>query len=127
MDRQAPTPGSAGHPFGMYLQATARQPGRHRDDRIGRLHRSAEFFEIDVAGTKGPNLPSFLATCVRLCAAAEGQGAAAWRAHRGELIRYFRGRPNRGFACHYRAAWEGLGSAPDVTRAEVLLKLVPYF
>jgi hypothetical protein len=127
MDRRPVGPGEVGHPFGIYLQASARQPSRGGEDRINRLNRAAEFFEADVAGSKEPNLASFLASCVRLRAAAESVDATAWTALRGELARYLRGRANTGLARHYRAAWEGLGRIPAVAPVEDLLALVPYF
>ena len=118
MDGQAPIPGPAGHPFGIYFQATARQAGRSREDRVERLQRAAEFFEVDVAGSKEPNLLSFLADCVRLRAAAETDQAEAWQALRTSLQHYLRGRHNEGFARHYQEAWESLGNTPSVAAAE---------
>lgn len=127
LEQQVPQPGLSGHPFGIYFQATARQPGRRLDDCIERLDKAARFFEVDLAGSKNQNLLSFLATCVRLRAAAARADTALWRILRRELRGYLRGRANRGLARHYRHAWEALGEEPHVERAEGLLTRIPYF
>jgi hypothetical protein len=127
MDGQVPAPGPSGHPFGMYFQARARQAGRPQGECVELLLKAAQFFEADLEGIKEPNLLSFLATCVRLRAAAALADKATWRLLRKELGRYLRGRPHQGLARHYRHAWEALDDAPDVAAAEALLARVPYF
>jgi hypothetical protein len=127
MDGQVPAPGPSGHPLGMYFQARARQKGRPPGECADLLLQAARFFEADLGGAKELNLLSFLATCVRLRAAAALEDNVTWRLLRKELRRYLRGRPNRGLARHYRHAWDALGDAPDVGAADALLALVPYF
>jgi hypothetical protein len=127
MEGQLPMPGPTGRLFGMYFQATARQPGRSSGDRIERLHRAIAFFEMDGAGLEGPTLPRFLATCLRLRIAAETGDVAAWRPLRRELYQYLRGINHRGLSRHYRAGWEALGPDPAIGPAEAFLSLVPLF
>jgi hypothetical protein len=124
MDGRQPFRGPTGHPFGMYLQATARQADRTIADRVDRLDRSAAFFEIDVVGSRGRNLLSFLAACIRLRAAAVMGVGQTWRALRKQLRSYL---AEPSFARHYGAAWIALGREPALEPIEALLELVPYF
>lgn len=45
-----------GHAFGFYLQATARQAERSKDDRVDRLRRAAHVFRDEIGGYKQQNI-----------------------------------------------------------------------
>ena len=118
MESQTPATGVAGHPFGMYFQATARQIGHSASDRLERLRKATHFFEVDVAESKALNLLSFLAACVRLRESAEKDDVGAWTSTKRSLGQYMRGSPQRGFTAHYKCVWGQLGRFPSLDHAE---------
>src|SRR5262249_24258479 len=71
MEKALPEGHRVGHPFGLYLQATARQPGREPDDAVERFRRASLFLSLDAPSSAYPNIQHLLADCIRL-------GEAAW-------------------------------------------------
>jgi hypothetical protein len=126
-----PQPGPTGHPTGMYLLATARQPQRSVDDCARRLDRAAEWFTLDLGAPsrepQGGNLLVFLAAAGRLRAAAARDDRRAWSEARRDLRQFIRRRGHEGFASYYGPVLGQLGRLPSVPQAEALLEAVPYF
>lgn len=72
LEEREPVPGRANHPLGFYLQATARQPGRNKEDAAARFERAAASFETDAAGVDDVNALWVLVRVCRLAAALHG-------------------------------------------------------
>jgi hypothetical protein len=116
-----------GHPFGFYLQATARQPGRAPDDAVARFRRAAQFFSLDAPSEEYPNIQHLLADCMRLGEAAWGSAGALWNEARDSIARRLRACPGSGLNAYYADVFEALGSSPDRGAAEAFLRRVPFF
>jgi len=117
----------AGHPFGFYFQATARQPGRNQDDARERFRRAGELFLQDAGSGDHPNILHFLADSMRLGEAAWGNNAALWSEAREALARHLEPRSGCGLTEHYTKVWKALNDRPDRDAAEAFLRRVPFF
>ncbi len=127
MDAQPLRRGPAGHPFGFYFQATARQPGRTQEDAIERLQKARGFFLLDVVHGDEGNILLFLAEFVRLAEAAYGMDSHLWQEASASIKRYLQIPQARGLKDYYRAVFRSLDVAPTHDGGEPLLLRSPYF
>jgi hypothetical protein len=116
-----------GHPFGFYLQATARQPGRDTDDALNRFRRAREFLAQDEPDGDGRNIQRFLSACIRLAEAAWASDQRRWDESSTELERQLAPHPGLGLSDHYTGYLPAIGSVPARETAERLLSRVPFF
>jgi hypothetical protein len=116
-----------GHPFGFYLQATARQPGRGAADALDRFRRARSFLGQDEPEGDAHNIQRFLVECIRLAEAAWAPDAKCWEASLAEIGRYLAPPPGIALQRHYAAYQPGSGSPPTRAAAERLLDRVPFF
>jgi pentatricopeptide repeat protein len=116
-----------GHPFGFYLQATARQSGRDREDSVERFRRAVTFFARDVQDDGSPNIQRFLTDCMRLGDAAWAGDTSLWNQAREAIAD--RLRPCSGLRLdeHYAGVFDALGASPDRVAADSFLSRVPFF
>jgi hypothetical protein len=127
IERQDEAECPAGHPFGFYFQATARQHGRSVEDATDRFRRAEQFFRRDVDSGDPGNIQVFLAACMRLAEAAWLDDVRIWREVVSALSGYANGRKRRALANYYRDVLPQLGSLPSVAAVQTLLSRVPYF
>jgi hypothetical protein len=117
----------AGHPFGFYFRATARQPDRTKLDAVNRFRRARDFFLQDAGSGDPPNILHFLADCMRLGEAGWSADAPLWCQARCALARHLEPRSGCKLAEHYKEVWTVIGDYPDRDAAEALLRRVPFF
>jgi hypothetical protein len=117
----------AGYPFGLYYQATARQPGRCPDDAIERFRLASRCFSRDLPDEDCLNIRHFLADCMRLGEAAWGGDGRLWDEAREALARRLRPCPGSGLHGYYAAVFGALGASPDRASADAFLCRVPFF
>lgn len=114
------------HPWGLYFQATGRQPGRSKDDTRERLARSSAFFRAETPGYYEFTLSELLAAIVDICRCA--------RENRDSFIdavqafsACLNASPENVLANYYRDAVLHSESEQRVTAADHLASLCPYF
>jgi pentatricopeptide repeat protein len=117
----------AGHPFGFYFQATARQPDRSQVDAGERFRLAQDLFLQDAGSGDHPNILHFLADCMRIGAAGWGNDAVLWSDARQALARHLEPRSGCGLAEYYAEVWKALGDRPDRDTADAFLRRVPFF
>ena len=127
MDQQLLADGTAGHPFGFYFQATARQRGRNIEDAVHRFRCAEQFFQHDVGSGDPGNIQIFLAACMRLGEAAWLDDSFRWQHAVADLTAYVRRRNRKCLADYYQEVLPRPGSLPSVIAADALLQQVPYF
>jgi hypothetical protein len=116
-----------GYPFGLYYQATARQPGRASDDAIGRFRLANTFFSHDLPNDGSINTRQFLSDCMRLGEAAWGGNGALWNEARDSIARRLRACPDSGLDTYYAEVFDALGPSLDREAAEAFLRRIPFF
>jgi tetratricopeptide (TPR) repeat protein len=116
---------TVGHPFGCYLQATARQNGC--GDAVQRFQRARMCFLRDASTGDRANIVCFLADCMQLAEAAWGDDQRLWTDSKKALSTHFRPRKGCALNEHYRRVFQSLGNRPDQATAEEFLAQVPYF
>jgi pentatricopeptide repeat protein len=116
-----------GHPFGFYLQATARQPGRGPGDAIDRFRRAREFLGQDEPDGDDRNIQRFLAGCLCLAEAAWAADRGLWDEARAAIERHLSPIPGLALHGYYAGCLPEPGSVPDRAAAERLLSRVPFF
>jgi pentatricopeptide repeat protein len=116
-----------GHPFGFYLQATARQPGRDTSSALDRFRRAREFLAHDEPDGDARNIQRFLSECIRLAEAAWASDHPKWVASLTALQRHLAPHPGLGLSDHYAGHLPAIASAPARDAAERLLNRVPFF
>lgn len=126
LDRESQGNEVAGHALGFYLQATARQPGRHLDDATQRMKLARVLFLRDVCQGDTANILLFLAGCISLAIAALNNDYKVWREAVGSLAEYVERQTTGGFRRYYRPVLPKPESTPSIAVAETLLHRVPY-
>jgi hypothetical protein len=127
MENTLPEGHRVGHPFGFYLQATARQFSRASDDAVGRFRRASRFFLLDAPDGGHPNIQHFLADCMRLGEAAWGGVAALWDETKEALAQQLRPHAGSLLDVYYADVFNALGPSPDRASADAFLCRVPFF
>jgi hypothetical protein len=72
MEAARPAARLANHPLGLYLQATARQPGRTAEDASERFAKASECFAFDAERGRAANVLWVLVHCMRTAADLQG-------------------------------------------------------
>jgi hypothetical protein len=126
MEQQQVRPGVVGHPFGIYFQVTARQPGRDPLDAAARFQRARDFFLLDLDEADQGNILVFQAACMCLARAAVLEDCREWGEGLQSLRTYLKRRDSRGFRAYYRQTLAGLGTQPSYEAAEYLLARAPH-
>jgi hypothetical protein len=116
-----------GHPFGFYLQATARQPGRQVDDALDRFRRARGFLAQDEPDGDPQNIQRFLTDCLLLAEAAWMADQARWERAVSAIESYLVAPTDDGLANHYSGSVPTKNSSPSRAAAERLLNRVPFF
>jgi hypothetical protein len=116
-----------GHPFGFYLQATARQPGRDPADALDRFRRARGFLGQDQPDGDDRNIQRFLTECIRLAEGAWAADQDCWDAAQAEIERHLSPLPGLALREHYAGCLPEPGSVPNRAAAERLLSRVPFF
>ncbi len=116
-----------GHPFGFYLQATARQAGRDTADALARFRRAREFLAQDEPDGDVRNIQRFLSDCIRLAEAAWASDQPLWDESLTKLERQVAPHPGLGLSDHYMEYLPPIGSVPTREASERLLNRVPFF
>lgn len=116
-----------GHPFGFYLQATARQPGRDTADALARFRRAREFLAQDEPDGDGLNIQHFLSEYIQLAEAAWASDQPRWDESLTELERQLAPHPGLGLSDHYTGYLPAIRSVPTREASEKLLNRVPFF
>jgi hypothetical protein len=107
----------------LYLQATARQTRRGRADALCRLQQAVTLLRHEAGGVDGNY--NLFAAFLELAAAAKSGDAASWAAAVASVRGFFSIAPDH--RNYYGASVNALPPVPDLTAAEALLDLVPYF
>ena len=126
MERAAPS-ARVGHPFGLYLQATARQPGRSDGDAIARFRAARQFFEQDRPDGDRRNIQVFLADCLLLAEAAWADDVPLWCRAQTAVSRHVSEAGPHSLAEFYSGFVPSAESGPDKSLATRLLVRVPFF
>jgi hypothetical protein len=127
MEAARPDGKRVGHPFGFYLQATARQLGRAPSDAADRFRRAAAFFSHDQVDDERPNVERLLAACMHLGEAAWCGNTELWRAALEKLEHQIRPTPGARLHEHYVDAFRLLGATQNRETADAFLSRVPFF
>jgi hypothetical protein len=117
----------AGHPFGFYFQATARQSCRSQLDAVERFGRAQDLFLNGAGSRDHPNILHFLADCMRLGAAGWANDVRQWYDARKALAGHLEPRSGSGLTQYYAEVWKRLDDRPDRDAAEAFLHRIPYF
>jgi hypothetical protein len=115
-----------GYPFGLYYQATARQPGRASHDAVERFRLAYAFFSQDLPNDGSLNIRHFLADCMRLGEAAWGGDRAQWDEARQALASQLQPHAGSLLDVYYADAFNALGPIPDRAATEAFLRRVPF-
>lgn len=127
MEASARQPIPVGHPFGFYFQATARQPGRERDDAVDRFRVAFRLFSQDAPPDVPANVLRFLAACMRLGEAVWTDSARLRDEACESLARWIVPSPAAGFSEHYAGALADVMARPSKTSTDAFFRRVPFF
>lgn len=119
-----------GHLGGRYLQATARQPGRGREDRVERFLRARRLFLKDLnldEAARGNSVLFLLAAAVGMAAAAYGEDQERLLREQQSFKKFIETRTAPECRRYYQDVIEAMGEEPDVKLVERLLSRIPFF
>jgi hypothetical protein len=108
----------------VYVQATARQSPRRREDTMHRLDLALALLRHEAGGAEG-NICNLFAAFLELDAAARSGNEERWTAAIASSRGFLANAPDHGN--YYGSAVEALPHDPDLSAAETLLGMVPYF
>jgi hypothetical protein len=108
----------------LYLQATARQVRRRREDALWRLQQAVSLLQHEAGGVDG-NICNLFAAFLELDAAAKSTDAVRWARAVAAAIGFLSIAPDH--RVYYGACVDTLPGVPDLPAAEALLDLVPYY
>jgi hypothetical protein len=117
--------GERPYPVWLYVQATARQPGRAAADVQERLAVAIQLLRCEAGGVPG-NICHLFAAFLDLYSAAAGRDTGRWSAA-VTAVREFLADTDEAIRSYYAPACSCDPASPDRGRAETLLALVPYF
>lgn len=115
----------AGHAFGFYLQATARQNGRSKEDAQARFSRAASVFLIAAGKGKKLNLLNLFAAFMRLGAAVSAKDRVRVVAELETVQKFLSGDEAVRLSDYYQEYLQF--SIGDSNALKELLSSVPYF
>lgn len=119
--------GLPGHPTALYLQATARQPGRDVEDALDRFRRAKSYLAGN-GGTPPPDsAPLWLTHCIELGWSGWAEDRDAWESAGRSLGEFARNSSSPGVRNYYGEHLESLPPGPSREAAESFLETVPYF
>ncbi len=115
-------PGTPGHPWGFYFQATARQPDC--PDAANRFRLAAECFGNSVGGE--PTILAFYGECMHLASSAVERDQERWHGSREALLKFVEHPDSLGVKRYYESVLGKLEAGPSLELSEELLSRLPF-
>jgi hypothetical protein len=118
------TAGARPYSAWLYVQASARQSSRTREDALRRLDQAISLLRHEAGGVQG-NVCNLFAAFLELDAAAKSGGSHLWANALTSARCFLAAAPDH--RDYYGPAVDGFPAEPDLDFAEALLNRVPFF